>query len=171
MASTNLRHARHDEVPPLINDCSHVLLLGSMLSPKSAEARFYYAHPQNRFWRVLSALFEEPFPTTTKERAALALSHGVALWDVIAECDIIGASDSSIKNVIYNDITGLLTEYPSVTRIYATGTKAFELLRKYNLTVRNPVISRAERLPSTSPLNCAATLDELLAAYSVITKK
>ena len=166
--TNNYRHARHDEVAPLIDKRSRVLLLGSMLSPKSAEARFYYAHPQNRFWRVLSTIFGEPLPATNEERAQLALSHGIALWDVISECDIIGASDSSIMNVVYNDISGLLSEHPSVTRVFATGTKAFDLLRKYNLSAQNPIISDACRLPSTSPLNCATALEKLIEAYSVI---
>ncbi len=162
------RHARHDTVPPLINENSRVLLLGSILSPKSAEARFYYAHPQNRFWRVMSSLFDEPMPSSTQERADLALSHGVALWDVISECDIIGASDSSITNVVYNDISGLLSKYPSIKRVFATGTKAFDLLVKYNVSAQDHILSNACRLPSTSPLNCRTSLDELIAAYSVI---
>ncbi len=165
------RHARHDDVPPLINEKSRVLLLGSILSPKSAEARFYYAHPQNRFWRVLSALFDEQMPSSSQDRARFALSHGIALWDVISECDIIGASDGSIKNAIYNDIAGLLNDYPAINRIFATGTKAFDLLVKYNVSIQNPIISNARRLPSTSPLNCRMSLDELITAYSVIKNK
>ena len=86
-----IRKARHDEVPPLINENCDTLVLGSMLSPKSAEKKFYYAHPQNRFWRVMSAVFDEPMPKDFDECAKLALDNGIALWDVISSCDIIGA--------------------------------------------------------------------------------
>ncbi len=165
---SELRHATHDEVPPLIDGNCTVLLLGSMLSPKSAQERFYYAHPQNRFWRVLSGVYGRAFPSTREERAELALSCGVALWDVIYSCDIVGASDSTIKNVVYNDIDGLLSAYKNITRVYATGGKAFELLRKYAKTANNNIIASAGRLPSTSPLNCGTSLSALIDAYSVI---
>lgn len=166
-----IRKATHRDVAPLINEQCDVLLLGSILSPKSAEARFYYAHPQNRFWRVLAAVLNSRPCDTQQERAELALSHGIALWDVISECDIIGASDSSIKNVVYNDIDGLLKSHPRIKRVFSTGGKAHELLLKYNKTVCNPVIAAAVRLPSTSPLNCATSLEALIEAYSVILQK
>lgn len=163
-----LRKARHDNVAPLINDSCSTLILGTMLSPKSAELGFYYAHPQNRFWRVLAAVFECEPCDDTNARSELALSHGIALWDVIAACDIVGASDNTIKNVEYNDIAGLLENYPRIKRIFTTGKKAYELLEKYNRSKNNPIISEAIGLPSTSPLNCATNLDALVAAYSVI---
>lgn len=168
---SELRHATHGEVPPLINgDCS-VLLLGSMLSPKSAEEKFYYAHPQNRFWRVVAGVFDRPLPQDNDGRAKLALSCGIALWDVILSCDIVGAADSTITNVVYNDIAGLLERYKNIKRVYATGGKAFELLKKYAETVNNDIISSATRLPSTSPLNCGTSLSALIEAYSVIKSK
>lgn len=163
-----IRHATHDNVPPLIDKDSTVLILGSMLSPKSAQAAFYYAHPQNRFWRVLFALFGEEYSTDEAVKTRLALSHHVALWDVINSCNIIGASDNTINNVVYNDIDGLLAHYPSITRIFTTGGKAHELLMRYNRDINNPIISAAMRLPSTSPQNCKVSLDKLIAAYSVI---
>lgn len=163
-----IRHATHDNVPPIIDENCTVLILGSMLSPKSAQAAFYYAHPQNRFWRVISAVLGCECPTDNNAKAKLALSHGIALWDVISSCDIIGASDSTITNVVYNDIDGLLSRYPNIKHIYTTGGKAHELLIRYNQTQNNSVISRAERLPSTSPQNCKVKLDELVAAYSAI---
>ena len=165
---SELRHATHAEVPPLIDDKCTVLLRGSMLSPKSAQERFYYAHPQNRFWRVLSGVFNRPLPSTNDERAELALSCGVALWDVIYSCDIVGAADSTIKNVVYNDINGLLATHKNITRVFTTGGKAFELLKKYAKTVDNDIISSAKKLPSTSPLNCGTSLSALIDAYSII---
>ncbi|MDE6029672.1 MAG: DNA-deoxyinosine glycosylase [Clostridiales bacterium] len=167
-SENNIRHASHDGVPPLIDRNSTVLILGSMLSPKSAQAAFYYAHPQNRFWRVLFALFGEQYSTEREARTKLVLSHHIALWDVIDSCNIVGASDNTITDVVYNDIDGLVARYPSVTRIFTTGGKAHELLMRYNRDINNPIISATVRLPSTSPQNCKISLDELIAAYSVI---
>lgn len=169
--NVTIRKATHQGVAPLIIEQCDALLLGSMLSPKSAEARFYYAHPQNRFWPVLAAVFGERQPTTSDERAAFALEHKIALWDVLSECDIVGAADSTIKNAKFNDIDGLLKAYPNITRVFTTGGKAHELLLKYNKTVDNPIIKNAVRLPSTSSLNCAASLEQLIAAYDIIKQK
>lgn len=163
-----IRKATHYEVPPLIDENCDKLVLGSMLSPKSAEARFYYAHPQNRFWTVLARVFGAEPSTDTERRKDLALSNGIALWDVAASCDISGAADNTIKNVKYNDIVGLIAEYPKLTRIFTTGGKAHELLMRYNKTAENEIIAHAVRLPSTSPLNCGTSLDKLIAAYSVL---
>ena len=166
--TSNLRHATHDNVPPIIDENCTVLILGSMLSPKSAQEAFYYAHPQNRFWRVLSAVFGCECPSTNQEKTRLAISHRVALWDVISSCDISGASDSTITNVEFNDISGLLDRYPNITHIFTTGGKAHELLMRYNQKINNSIINNAVRLPSTSPQNCKIKLDELIAAYSII---
>lgn len=162
------RHVNHDIVPPLIDEKSHTLILGTILSPKSEAAAFYYAHPQNRFWKIMSSLFDCSECDTTEQRIELAMSNGIALWDVIHSCDIIGASDSTIKNVVYNDIIGLLSMYPNITRIFATGNKAYDLLKKYPNASVNKIIINAEKLPSPSPLNCAMSLEKLVSAYSVI---
>lgn len=162
------RKANHGIVQPLINENCDTLILGSMLSPKSVEAQFYYAHPQNRFWQVMSNIFDSRQAITTAERSELALSHGIALWDVIESCDIIGASDSTIKNVVYNDIDGLLQRFTRIKTIYTTGGAAYKHLQRYNRKVNNPIISDTVPLPSTSPLNCKFKLSELIAAYSVI---
>ena len=166
-----VRHATHESVPPLVDEFSHTLVLGTMLSVKSAEAAFYYAHPQNRFWRVLSSVFGVPFPETIKEKTFLARYYGIALWDVVESCDIIGSSDSTIKNVKFNDVVKLLSDYPNITRVFTTGKKAAELLKKYNSEHKNPIIEKAISLPSPSPLNCAVKLDALVEAYSVLKTK
>ena len=160
-----IRKAEHDNVSPLVDEKCDTLVLGSILSPKSAEAQFYYAHPQNRFWRVIAAVFGHEPALTKSERAELAISHGIALWDVIRSCDIVGASDNTITNVEYNDINGFLKRYKRITRIFTTGGKAHELLNKYNETVKNNIISAAVRLPSTSPQNCGIKFDDLVKAY------
>lgn len=162
------RNANHGDVPPLIDENSRVLVLGSILSPKSQEAAFYYAHPQNRFWRVLFSLFDEPYSTDTNARRKLALDNGIALWDVIESCTIIGASDASISDVKYNDLQRLISAHPNITKVFTTGGKAHELLTRYAKTMDCPLLTNAVRLPSTSPLNCAASLDKLITAYSVI---
>lgn len=95
-------------IPPVFDRHSKVLILGSFPSVKSRETQFFYGHPQNRFWKVTSAVFSAPEPRTLTEKKTFLLSHGIAVWDVIASCDIEGSSDSSIKNVVSNDLTEIL---------------------------------------------------------------
>ena len=92
-------------IPPLFDEGSRVLILGSFPSIKSREAKFFYGHPQNRFWRVMAALTDSPMPTTIEEKTQLILSHHFALWDSIASCTIAGSSDSSIRDVVPNDLS------------------------------------------------------------------
>ena len=128
-----------------------------MPSPKSREAGFYYAHPQNRFWRVLAALWGEETPAGTQERLAFARRHHIALWDVLRACSIEGADDGSIRQPEINDLRRVL-DRADIRAIFTTGTKAAALYRRYCL----PVTGRpAIPLPSTSPANCRATLDDL----------
>lgn len=149
---------------PVADAGSRVLLLGTMPSPKSREAGFYYAHPQNRFWRVLAALWGEETPAGTQERLAFARRHHIALWDVMRACSIEGADDGSIRQPEINDLRRVL-DRADIRAIFTTGTKAAALYRRYCL----PVTGRpAIPLPSTSPANCRATLDDLTQAYRAI---
>ena len=149
---------------PVADAGSRVLLLGTMPSPKSREAGFYYAHPQNRFWRVLAALWGEETPAGTQERLAFARRHHIALWDVLRACSIEGADDGSIRQPEINDLRRVL-DRADIRAIFTTGTKAAALYRRSCL----PVTGRpAIPLPSTSPANCRATLDELTQAYRAI---
>ena len=149
---------------PVADAGSRVLLLGTMPSPKSREAGFYYAHPQNRFWRVLAALWGEETPAGTQERLAFARRHHIALWDVLRACSIEGADDGSIRQPEINDLRRVL-DRADIRAIFTTGTKAAALYRRYCL----PVTGRpAIPLPSTSPANCRATLDYLTQAYRAI---
>lgn len=152
-------------LPPLMDEKSQVLLLGTMPSPKSREAGFYYAHPQNRFWRILSTLLDEPFPETIPERISLCHRHHIALWDVLHSCQIKGADDQSIREPKVNDLRPLLQQAP-IQAIFTTGTKAFHLYKKHCL----PMTHRpAVCLPSSSAANCRYhTLDTLVQAYRVI---
>ncbi len=147
---------------PVYDRSSRILILGSFPSVKSREASFYYAHPQNRFWRLIARLTDSPVPETVEEKTALLLSHGIALWDVVAECDIHGSSDLSIRNVIPADIGQILDAAP-IQRILANGAAAFRLYQKHCL----PRTGRpAVKCPSTSPANAAFSLDRLTSAWS-----
>ena len=149
---------------PVADAGSRVLLLGTMPSPKSREAGFYYAHPQNRFWRVLAALLGEETPAGTQERLAFARRHHIALWDVLRACSIEGADDGSIRQPEVNDLRQVL-ERADIRAIFTTGAKAAALYKRYCL----PVTGRpAIPLPSTSPANCRVTLDGLTEAYRAI---
>ena len=149
---------QYHNIPPVYNENSRILILGSFPSVKSREAQFFYGHPQNRFWKVLSAIFECDLPVTVTEKKAMLLSHNVAVWDVIGSCDIEGSSDSSIRSVIPNDIAGLVAE-TSVTRIFANGTASYNMYKRY---CRDKVGIDAVKLPSTSPANASYSLERLV---------
>ena len=149
---------------PLFGPESRVLILGSFPSVKSREQNFFYGHPQNRFWKVIAALYGQEVPKTIEEKKALILSHRLALWDSIAECTIIGSSDSSIRDVRANDLRLILDHCP-IRRIYCNGRKSHEMYGKYT----QPALGReAECLPSTSPANAQWSLEKLIEAWSVL---
>jgi len=156
-------HVTH-EFPPLYDADCETLILGSIPSPKSREQAFYYGHPQNRFWRVLAAVFGESVPQSIEEKKSLALRHHIALWDSLEECDIRGASDASVRNPIPTDIPRLLTQ-TKIRRVFCTGAAAFNYYQKLN-GPRTGI--KAERLPSTSPANCAMSFEALVEAYRAI---
>ena len=150
--------------PPLYSRDSKVLILGSFPSIKSREAMFFYGHPQNRFWKVIAALYGEPVPQSIPEKKALILGHGLALWDSIASCEIRGSSDASITDAVPTDLSEILGN-SAVERIYCNGTKSYEMYRKYQLP-RTGI--EAVKLPSTSPANAAFSLERLVEAWKVI---
>lgn len=143
--------------PPLYDKNSEILILGSFPSVKSREAQFFYGHPQNRFWRVLAGILECKTPVTIEEKTKMLKDNKIALWDVIKSCDILGSSDSSIKNVIPNDISEILNN-SSVKRIFVNGKTAEKYYNKYIL---NTINIKAELLPSTSPANAAYSFEKL----------
>ena len=162
-----MEHLVHS-IPPTFDENSRVLVLGSFPSPKSREGQFNYGHPQNRFWRVLAQLAGEELPVANEEKRSFCLRHGIALWDVIAECDIEGASDTSIRNAKPNKLS-LITKAAPIKAVYCMGAKAFELYR--HLGCEKECGLPATRLPSTSPANAACSMDRLLDAYAVIFEK
>ncbi len=149
---------------PLFSGESRVLILGSFPSVRSRAQGFFYGHPQNRFWKVLAAIFEEPVPVTVRQKRELILRNRLALWDSIARCEITGSSDASIRDVQPNDLRVILDRCP-VRQIFCNGKKSQEMFDRY---IR-PVIEReAVCLPSTSPANAQWTLERLVQAWSVI---
>lgn len=149
------------EIQPVFDSRSRVLLLGTMPSPASREQGFYYGHPQNRFWRVIAAIFDEPAPRTIEEKRDMLLHHHVALWDVLASCEIEGASDASIRDAQPNDLARIF-DAADIRAVFATGTKAGELYRKLiEPTLGVPCTT----LPSTSPANAKMKLADLVGAY------
>lgn len=157
MDATTVTH----EIQPVFDSRSRVLLLGTMPSPASREQGFYYGHPQNRFWRVLAAIFDEPAPRTIEEKRDMLLHHHVALWDVLASCEIEGASDASIRDAQPNDLARIF-DAADIRAVFATGTKAGELYRKLiEPTLGVPCTT----LPSTSPANAKMKLADLVGAY------
>lgn len=146
---------------PIYNEQSKILILGTFPSVKSRESAFYYGHPQNRFWKVLAQLTKELIPETIEEKKQMLLSHGIAIWDVINTCDIEGSSDSSIKNVVANDIAGLLHK-SHIEMIYGNGDKACQL---YNRFCKAQTGKEIIRLPSTSPANAAFSLERLITSW------
>jgi hypoxanthine-DNA glycosylase len=150
--------------PPLCNAAARVLILGTMPSPASREQAFFYAHPQNRFWPVLAAVFDEPPPMTKEDRIQFALERNLAIWDVLASCLIDGASDHTIKHPEPNDLLPLL-HATKITRVFTTGSKAYALYTKLCLPRTG---LPATPLPSTSPANQRISFAGLAEKYRAI---
>ena len=154
-------------IPPLFDENSEILILGSFPSQKSREAQFFYGHPQNRFWLVLSEVLGEKLPQSIDEKREMILKNKIALWDVIASCEIVGSSDSSIKNVVPNDISGILRK-SNIKRIFVNGKTAEKY---YNRYILDSTQIPAKLLPSTSPANAAYSLERLVDTWRIILEK
>ena len=151
-------------IPPVYDSHSRILILGSFPSVKSRENGFFYGHSRNRFWKTVSAVIGRPEPKSIEEKKKMLLDSGIALWDVIASCEISGSSDSSIKNAVPNDISPILAA-ADIRRIFVNGKTAEKYYRKFIL----PVVGiEAVTLPSTSPANAAYSLDKLIEAWRII---
>lgn len=151
-------------IQPVYDEHSTILILGSFPSVKSREQGFFYGHPQNRFWKVIAGVFDREVPVTVPQKKQLLLSCGIALWDVIASCDVVGSSDSSIRNVVPNDLSRILDRAP--IRIIAVNGKTAE--KYYDRYIRDAIGRHAVCLPSTSPANAAWSLDRLIAQWQVL---
>ena len=151
-------------IPPLYDKNSKILILGSFPSVKSREGCFFYHHPQNRFWKVLANVLGQPVPGTIDEKRRFLLANHIAVWDVIASCMIEGSSDSSIKNVVPNDLEQILS-HSQITQIFCNGGTAHQYYRKYQEKITGRT---AIRLPSTSPANAAWSLERLGSEWKAI---
>lgn len=153
-------------IKPIFNENSEILILGSFPSVKSREGNFFYHHPQNRFWKVMAAVCGCELPRTIEEKKRFLLESRIAIWDVIASCDIEGSSDSSIKNVVPNDL-GMILSIGKIKQIYTNGGTASKLYRKY---CQKQTGMEDIKLPSTSPANAAYSLERLVSEWGLINK-
>lgn len=148
----------------LYNENSKVLILGRFPSVKSREVSFFYGHPRNRFWKVIPALFGEEEPVTIEKKKELILRRNLALWDSIHSCEITGSSDSSVKNVVPNDISEIIGN-SKVSKVFCNGALSHKMYMKY---IFPDTKIEAVKLPSTSPANAAYSLDKLIEEWKVI---
>lgn len=149
-------------IDPVYDENSKILILGSFPSVKSREQRFFYGHPQNRFWKVISNITNSKLPNTVQEKKNLLLTNNIAVWDVIKSCDIVGSSDSTIENVEINDFSIILNS-ANIQKIYANGDKAYSLFKKYYSKDVEII-----KLPSTSPANAQYNLEKLCEEWKKI---
>ena len=161
-----IKHISHHGFPPIIDENSNILILGSFPSVKSRAESFYYMHPQNRFWKLLGKLFNENFESiTNQQRINLLLRHHIALYDVLESCNIVGSADHTIRNVKPTDVSQLIKE-TNITKIYINGKTAYHLFIRYN-----PELSEiAKVLPSTSSANARFRLNDLYNEWKWILK-
>lgn len=165
--NTDMKQRIFHTFEPVYNSQSRILILGSFPSVKSRENHFYYGHPQNRFWKVVAGVLGVKVPETIDEKRAMLLEHGIAVWDVIESCTIHGSSDSSIKDVVVNDFSEILSN-SKVERIYVNGGKAYELYERY---AKAKTGIPAIKLPSTSPANAAWKVERLMEAWKTIIER
>ena len=151
----------YHNIPPVFNKNSRILILGSFPSVKSREVQFFYGHPQNRFWKVISAVFNCDCPQTTDEKKKFLLDNNIALWDVIHSCEITGSSDSSVKNAVPNNLSQII-EHSKVTKVFTNGNLSYSL---YNKLCYEKTGITAVKLPSTSPANASWSLERLIAEW------
>ena len=151
-------------IEPIYDENSKILILGSFPSVKSREQMFFYGHPQNRFWRVVSAVFGCDLPVTVEQKRKMLLDNGIAVWDVIASCEITGSSDSSIRNVTANNLS-IILDTADIRQIFVNGKTAEKYYNKY---LRTSVGRDVVCLPSTSPANAAWSVDRLVEVWQII---
>lgn len=159
-----MEHVKHT-INPIYNEKSNILILGTFPSVKSRENKFFYSHPQNRFWKIIAYITNtSPVPSTIDEKKDMLLNNKIALFDVIKSCDITGSSDTSIKNVEPWDLS-IILDSCNIKKIYANGNKAYELYMKY---CYNNLKRSIIKLPSTSPANASFNFERLLSEWSQI---
>ena len=146
---------------PVVDENCRILILGSFPSVKSREDGFYYGHPQNRFWRMLAAVYEEETPNDIPAKQAFLLRHHIALWDVIASCEIEGSADASVKEAVPVDIDRVI-KASKIEKVLCNGKLAAKLYHQY---LEQSVGIKAISMPSTSPANAACSLMKLVGIW------
>jgi hypoxanthine-DNA glycosylase len=146
---------------PVYTENARILIVGTYPSPKSREEGFYYGHPQNRFWPMLAALLGQPVPRDIAAKKALICENGLALWDTVAQCTVVGASDASIRDVVPNNLAALCEKVP-IQRILCNGALAYRLCVQYQHFTQ-PI--EVLQMPSTSPANAAWRMERLQKAW------
>ena len=164
---TNDKQRLVHTIDPVYDEDSRILILGSFPSVRSRQSHFFYGHPQNRFWKVTSAVFEEEVPETLDEKKGFLLKNHIAIWDVIHSCEIIGSSDASIENVEINDLS-IILDHCDISQIYVNGKTAEKLYRRY---MKDLYHKDCIALPSTSPANAAWTLEKLIEGWKRIRER
>ncbi|MDR1138761.1 MAG: DNA-deoxyinosine glycosylase [Clostridiales bacterium] len=155
------RHIIHPFAPVVGTQCK-VLILGSIPSVKSVEDGYPYAHPHNKFWRLMSDILGIDFALLNgNQRQQTLLAHDIALFDAILECDIVGSSDSTATNIIHTDILTLIA-HTNISKILCNGTLSYRTVTRYNPNLSITVV----RMPSTSPANATMTYQTLLSIWS-----
>ena len=149
---------------PFIDNDSQVLILGSFPSFASKDVGFYYGHPQNQFWKILSTLFKEPEPKTVQKKKEFLKRHRIALWDMVDSCMRTNSLDSSLKDIQVNDIKALIQKYPNIEAIFTTGRKAEALYKRFFADISLPMYY----LPSPSPANRGISFDQKVSEYRAI---
>ncbi len=152
---------------PVYDQNSKILILGTMPSPKSTEIGFYYSHPQNRFWKIMSNILSQKTPETNEDKKTFLLSNGIAIWDVLKVCEIKGADDSSIKDPVANDMSCIFQK-SEIRAVFTTGKKATEYYNKLCKSELRPI--SPIYLSSTSSANCRVKFDDIVEEYKIILK-
>lgn len=151
-------------IPPVFDENSRILILGSFPSVKSREMQFFYGHPQNRFWKLLARLFNDDVPADIPDKRSFLLRNRVAVWDVVKSCEIKGSEDCSITDVTVNDLSIILGKC-DISQIFCNGGTSFSLYKKY---CADKIGRPAVKLPSTSPANAAYSIDRLCEQWKII---
>ncbi len=158
-----MTHINH-QFPIVIDNDSQILILGSIPSVISRKRNFYYMNPTNRFYQILSIIYQENFlDDNVSNKIKLLKKHHIALYDVIEECDIDKSSDSSIRNPKIANIIEIINKYP-IKRIFLNGTKAYQLFAKHF----DILLPMATLLPSTSAANAKCSIEQLLIKWQEI---
>ena len=156
---------------PIFDKNSKILILGSFPSVISRKFGFYYANPQNRFWRVLAGILNAQLPESIDEKIKFLLSHHIAIYDAAISCEIEGSSDAKMSKIVPVNLKPIFKE-ANITRVYANGGKAYKICEKYlNDEILNATGKEPVKLPSTSPANAKFSIEELVNEWSVIVRE